>query len=306
MVVENRRLALAGREQFQHAANIRSGTAAGELAVAERAGPPFPEQIIAFRIERSAGIEGMYIANPVSYGATSLEHQRPITLFGQEIGRHQSGRSGTDHHRALVQRRVARLRHFESRLLVSFDSFRALISSGARNDGRLVGRHDRFGRVDEMHVGFVSRVETLAEDPPPRNIAWADVHCPGQPLGQTLFRLFDAEANIGQANGHTRTDGPGAAARSTANVPLVCQCRWGGKKGRPLRAALRDRLALGAANTADDSYDIILAGRATVHPPSSAVAGGEQCRCRIVGARCKRQSKSLHPPHHGPCDTHAA
>ena len=47
MVVEDRRLALALGEQFEHAAHVGAGAAAGELAVAERAGAAFAEQVVA-------------------------------------------------------------------------------------------------------------------------------------------------------------------------------------------------------------------------------------------------------------------
>src|SRR5262249_32654279 len=63
ILVQDRWLALANGKQFKDAANIRSRATAGQLAVAERAGAPFAEEIVAFRIERSAGVESMDIMN---------------------------------------------------------------------------------------------------------------------------------------------------------------------------------------------------------------------------------------------------
>ena len=53
MLVEDGRLAVAFGQNFQDPQHVGPGIARGELAVAEGAGPPLSEEIVAFRVERA-------------------------------------------------------------------------------------------------------------------------------------------------------------------------------------------------------------------------------------------------------------
>src|SRR4029077_8930596 len=85
IVIKNGRFSLAGRKQLQDAANTRAGTAARQLAVAEGAGAALAKKIVAFGIERPAGVEGMHIVNALANGPATFEDQRPVTLFCQKV-----------------------------------------------------------------------------------------------------------------------------------------------------------------------------------------------------------------------------
>ena len=103
MIVEDRRLAFALGEDLQDAAARRARCAAGQLAVAERAGAPFAEQVIAFGIVRPAVVEGGHVADPLADGLAAFEHQRPIASLGEKIGREGPGRPRADDDRSLSQ-----------------------------------------------------------------------------------------------------------------------------------------------------------------------------------------------------------
>src|SRR5262249_31051690 len=95
--VEDRGLPLSLGQQFQHAANLGPGAAAGQLAVAEGPGASFAEQVVAVRIKRPTSVEGANIVNALAHGLATLQDEWLITLLGEEIRGHQPGRSGTDH-----------------------------------------------------------------------------------------------------------------------------------------------------------------------------------------------------------------
>ncbi len=125
MLVENRRLALALGEQFEHALNVRAAAAAGEFAIAEGAGAAFAEEIIAFGMECAAGVELFDVADPLVDRRAALQHERTVALLRQKIGGHQSARPGADHHRAMAQRQRADRRHGEWSVVAEFDLFGA-------------------------------------------------------------------------------------------------------------------------------------------------------------------------------------
>src|SRR5262249_26037471 len=74
IIVEDGRPPLALRKQLEHTVNQRSGRATSELAVAERAGAPFTEEVIAFGIERAAGVEASDIMNALPYRGAALQY----------------------------------------------------------------------------------------------------------------------------------------------------------------------------------------------------------------------------------------
>src|SRR5262249_60782875 len=80
VLVEDGGLALALGEQLQDAAHLGPGAAAGELAVAERAGPALAEEGVALRVERPARVEGAHVADPVRARTAALPHQRPLPV----------------------------------------------------------------------------------------------------------------------------------------------------------------------------------------------------------------------------------
>ena len=67
MVVEDARfarlLAFVLREDFEHANHVRPGAATGELAIAERAGAAFAEEVVALRLEFAALVKGLHVAD---------------------------------------------------------------------------------------------------------------------------------------------------------------------------------------------------------------------------------------------------
>src|SRR5262249_56795033 len=90
VVVQDRRLALALREQLQDAAHVRPGAAAGELAVAERAGAALAEEVVALGVERAAFVEGAHVADAAADGRGAFEHQRGGPPPGPEAGWQQA------------------------------------------------------------------------------------------------------------------------------------------------------------------------------------------------------------------------
>ena len=78
VLVEDRRLAVALGEDFEDALDVGPGAAAGQLAVAERARPPFAEEVVALGVERPAGVEPADVGDAVLDLAAPLQDERPV------------------------------------------------------------------------------------------------------------------------------------------------------------------------------------------------------------------------------------
>ena len=78
-------------------------SAAGQLAVAERAGAPLAEEVVALGVERPAGVEPADVGDAVLDGPAALEDQRAVALLGQEVAGEQPGGPGADDHRPMLQ-----------------------------------------------------------------------------------------------------------------------------------------------------------------------------------------------------------
>src|SRR5262245_53994956 len=98
MIVQDRRLAFTFRVQFQNASYIRAGAAAGEFAVTERSCSTFTKEVITHRIVRSPIVKRFDITNAFVDRSPAFQHERLITLQGEEICTRQPGRAGTDYH----------------------------------------------------------------------------------------------------------------------------------------------------------------------------------------------------------------
>ena len=154
MVVEDRRLALAlGEAASSTRRTSGPRAAAGELAVAERAGAPFAEQVVALGIVRAAGVEGPHVGDALADRAAAFEHQRPITLLGQKVGGDHAGRARADDHRAIRQGLGPGRGHCEALLVKRFRDDVAPAARARTFDARLVLGHGHFQRVDVSRSG---------------------------------------------------------------------------------------------------------------------------------------------------------
>ena len=109
MLVEDRRLAVAFGQDFQDPQHVGAGIARGELAVAEGAGPPLAEEVVAFRVERAPLVEPADVGHAFLHGAAAFQDQGAVTVLGQEVAGDQTGRAGADDHGPVVQRSRAGL-----------------------------------------------------------------------------------------------------------------------------------------------------------------------------------------------------
>src|SRR5215475_14423046 len=129
VVIDDGRLALAGGKKLQHTAQLRPRAAARQLAVAEGAGAAFAKEIVAFRIERSAGIEGMNVADALTHRRSALEHERLVSLLSEEIAGDESCGAGADNHGAMPKRLSAERRELQHGLVALLDYDVAALSS---------------------------------------------------------------------------------------------------------------------------------------------------------------------------------
>jgi hypothetical protein len=104
MLVEDGRLAVAIGQNLQDPQHVGPGIARGELAVAEGAGPPFSEEIVAFRVERAPKVEPADVGHAFLDSAAAFQDQGAVTVLGQEVAGDQTGRAGADDHGPVVQR----------------------------------------------------------------------------------------------------------------------------------------------------------------------------------------------------------
>ena len=76
--VDDRRLAVTVGEDLQDTGDVGARAARGELAVAESAGAPLAEEVVALGIERSRFIEAADVGDPVLDGPAAFQDQGPI------------------------------------------------------------------------------------------------------------------------------------------------------------------------------------------------------------------------------------
>ena len=81
--------------------HVGPGAARGELAVAEGAGAPFAEEVVAFGVERPALVEAANVGDPILDGPAALQDQRAIAVLRQQIAGEEAGRSRADDHRPM-------------------------------------------------------------------------------------------------------------------------------------------------------------------------------------------------------------
>ena len=105
VLVDDRRPAVALGEDFEDVGHVGAGAAGRELAVAERPGAAFAEEVIAFGIERAVLIESADVGDAILDGAAALEDQRLIPGARQQIAGEEAGGAGADDHRAVAERR---------------------------------------------------------------------------------------------------------------------------------------------------------------------------------------------------------
>ncbi len=156
---------MAIRQDLQDAKDIGTGAAGGELAVTERAGSPFAEEVVALGVERPVLVEPADVGDPILDGPAPLEDQWPESRFGQEVSGEQAGRTRADDHRPMPERSRARLGPVEPLGPVKLN-----VRGRAGLDpwsGSLL--EPDLGRIGEMEVVVTASVEALAEDPPARD-----------------------------------------------------------------------------------------------------------------------------------------
>ncbi len=163
VLVDDRRLAVTVGEDFQDAGHVGPGAARRELAVAEGAGPPFAEEVVAFGVERPRLVEPADVGDPVLDGPAAFQDQGAIAVAARADSR-RTGRPGRR------RRSRADARSGVEPGLRPVEALGNVRSAGPRGPCRcrsqvFVGQFDR-GRVDEMDVVVAAGVEALAEDPP--------------------------------------------------------------------------------------------------------------------------------------------
>ena len=145
--------------------DVGAGAPRGQLAVAERAGAPLAEQVVALRVERSACVEPADVGDPVLDGPAPLEDQRPITLLGQQVAGDQAGRARRRRSPGRCSSgRGPGLGPVEPLGHVGLD---VGVEAARRGRRVLVGEID-LRRIGEVEVVVAAGVEALAEDPPAR------------------------------------------------------------------------------------------------------------------------------------------
>src|SRR5271166_645499 len=131
LFVDDRVLSLALGEEFEDAANVGASAAIGQFAIAKSSGTAFAEQVVTFGVVRSAFVEATHIADAIANGAAALQHERTVTLFGQEVGRCQAAGTGTDHDRAVRQRRRSSRRQREWLFAIGLHAHRSARGAGS-------------------------------------------------------------------------------------------------------------------------------------------------------------------------------
>ncbi len=85
----------------------RVAVAGGELAVREGAGPALAELDVGVFIQDALGLKAGDGRRPLGQGRAPLQHQRAVTLAGQQQRGEKPGRAQPHHHRAVGQRRLS-------------------------------------------------------------------------------------------------------------------------------------------------------------------------------------------------------
>jgi hypothetical protein len=162
VLVENRGLAVAVGQDLQDAPDVGPGAAAGQLAVAEGAGAPLAEEVVALRVQRPPGVEAADVGDAVLDLPAAFQDQGAVALERQEIAGEQPRGARADDDRAMGQGLSARLGPFEA----FGDERRDVGSQVAPRQAGLVARQLHLGRVDEPDLVVPPGVEALAQDPP--------------------------------------------------------------------------------------------------------------------------------------------
>jgi hypothetical protein len=202
VIVQDRRLSLALREQLEHAPHIWTARSAGQFAVAECARAAFAEKIVALRLKRAARIKAMHVANALAHCRAAFQHDRPIALLREKVAGHESRRPGADDNRTMLERRRPARRHNERRFRVPIDDEIAMFAASERHQSIFILVRRDFGAVDEVKRVFDARVEALAQDAPAINQRRRDAQGARKMRRQRRLRLIDAQSQIGDAEGH--------------------------------------------------------------------------------------------------------
>ena len=167
VLVDDRRLAVAIGQDLEDSRHVGTGVPRGQLAVAERTGASLAEEVVAFRIERSPGVEPTNVGDAILDGPAALQDQRAIALLGQHVAGDQAGGPGADDHRPVFQGTGAGLGPVEP---FGDEGLDIGIRAGLNPTGLFLGKV-HFHRVHEVKVVVASGVQALAEDSPADDIA---------------------------------------------------------------------------------------------------------------------------------------
>ena len=67
-------------------------------------GASFPEEVVAFGVERTSFVESADVGHAFLHGPAAFEDQGPIAVLGEQIACEQAGRTGADDHGPMLQR----------------------------------------------------------------------------------------------------------------------------------------------------------------------------------------------------------
>src|SRR6266478_4149415 len=104
MLVADRRLPSAFDQPLEHPVDVGPAHAAGELAIAERTGAPFAEQVIVLRVKGPSPVELADGRHAVFDRLSPFEHERPVSANGEVKGGQEPRRTGTDYDRPFRKR----------------------------------------------------------------------------------------------------------------------------------------------------------------------------------------------------------
>lgn len=154
--------------------------------------PPFPEQVVALRVDRPPGVELADVGDPILDLAPALENQGAVAVQGEKVACEQAGGARADNHRTMGERDSTRRRPVE---LLGLEPFE-VGPAAASDELRLPVRDLDLGRVDKVQVVVPARVEALAEDPPVGDRVLPQAEPFRNLSGQRVLGIIQFQANV--------------------------------------------------------------------------------------------------------------
>ena len=159
-----------------------------ELAVAEGAGAPFAEEVVALGIERPVLVESAHVGDAFLDGAAALEDQAVGNRSARAGSRRRGRPARRRRSRAGAQRARAGLGPVEA---IGLNSSTA--GTGLRRHAcEVLSARSTAAEISEMNIVVAAGVEALADDPPGRDRIRGRPEPGGDFLGQALPRALRA------------------------------------------------------------------------------------------------------------------